>query len=441
MRTTPPPPPGAPGGPPPPPPAAPAPAAPSATPAHDPLEALAGARVLLLSADDALLGPLTLPGVAVGHLHDPSALAQAVNAEPWDIIVAGPDQASAEALNHLAEVRADRPDVGLVATINGHEPADLGTFVRTHPDELVRLPLPTEGLAPALVQTISLVRRRRGIATDSANRRADGTPPPALAPVVVVSGPSGGAGKTMVATAVAHLLSRTPDRRVILADLDAQFGKVAGALQLRPAASAYECLFDDVGRRYDRRLVAEHIGDALVTAPAGFDVLAAPPDPVHGDAVTGEDVATLVGALRRSTDVVVLDCPAGLGEKTLAALDKADHHLVVTQIDVPAIANLRSYLDTLDRLGIAPTQQAVLLNKEIPASGVTGRDVEQVLGPVAGILPFEPLVAKALNDGLPVTEALADHEFARLLHAILAPVLPGLDAPTSPRRRGLFRRS
>lgn len=452
MRTPPPPPPGAPGGPPPPPPAAP-PAPPAGAvatadgpqaPDHaDPSDTLQGARVLLLSAEDALLAPLTLPGVAVGHLADAAGLDQAVNGEPWDIIVAGPDQASAEALEHLARVRAARPDMGLVVTINGHQPADLGTFVRTHPDELVKLPLPTEGLAPTLGQTMTLVRKRRGIHADSVNRRADGTPPPTLAPVFVVSGPSGGAGKTMVATALAHLLSGRPERSVVLADLDAQFGKVAGSLQLRPTASAYECLFDDVGRRYDRRLVAEHIGDAMVEAPSGFAVLAAPPDPVHGDAITGEDVSTLVGALRRSADAVVLDCPAGLGEKTLAALDKADHHLVVTQIDVPAIANLRSYLDTLDRLGITPSSQAVVLNKEIPASGVTGRDVEQVMGPVAGILPFEPLVAKALNDGKPVTEALPGHEFTRLLTTILAPIVPGLDAtpPSGRRRGGLFRRS
>ena len=447
LRLQPPPPPGAASPPPPPPPGAgvappPPAAAPTRPTAVEQPTDLSGARVLLVAAGDELLAPLAIPGVSVAHLRDTAALQQAVDREPWDVIVAGPEHADSPALEMLAAVRAARPDMGLVVTINDHQPADLSTFVRARPDELVTLPLGDDALARAIGQALVLVRKRRGVHEDSMNRRAEGTPPPRLAPVHVVTGPSGGAGKTMMSMALAHLLSAGSDR-VVLADLDSQFGKVAGSLQLRPTASAYECLFDDSGRRYDRRLVAEHVPDALVDAPAGFGVLAAPPDPVHGDAITGEDVTTLVGALRRSCDAVVLDCPAGLGEKTLAALDRADHHIVVTQIDVPAIANLRSYLDTLERLGVEPTSQSVVLNKEIPASGVTGRDVEQVMGPVAGILPFEPLVARALNDGLPVTAALPDHEFTRLLHSILAPIVPGLDAaPSTGRRRaGLFRRS
>ena len=447
LRLQPPPPPGAASPPPPPPPGAgvappPPAAAPTRPTAVEQPADLSGARVLLVAAGDELLAPLAIPGVSVAHLRDTAALQQAVDREPWDVIVAGPEHADSPALEMLAAVRAARPDMGLVVTINDHQPADLSTFVRARPDELVTLPLGDDALARAIGQALVLVRKRRGVHEDSMNRRAEGTPPPRLAPVHVVTGPSGGAGKTMMSMALAHLLSAGSDR-VVLADLDSQFGKVAGSLQLRPTASAYECLFDDSGRRYDRRLVAEHVPDALVDAPAGFGVLAAPPDPVHGDAITGEDVTTLVGALRRSCDAVVLDCPAGLGEKTLAALDRADHHIVVTQIDVPAIANLRSYLDTLERLGVEPTSQSVVLNKEIPASGVTGRDVEQVMGPVAGILPFEPLVARALNDGLPVTAALPDHEFTRLLHSILAPIVPGLDtAPSTGRRRaGLFRRS
>ena len=447
LRLQPPPPPGAASPPPPPPPGAgvappPPAAAPTRPTAVEPSADLSGARVLLVAAGDELLAPLAIPGVSVAHLRDTAALQQAVDREPWDVIVAGPEHADSPALEMLAAVRAARPDMGLVVTINDHQPADLSTFVRARPDELVTLPLGDDALARAIGQALVLVRKRRGVHEDSMNRRAEGTPPPRLAPVHVVTGPSGGAGKTMMSMALAHLLSAGSDR-VVLADLDSQFGKVAGSLQLRPTASAYECLFDDSGRRYDRRLVAEHVPDALVDAPAGFGVLAAPPDPVHGDAISGEDVTTLVGALRRSCDAVVLDCPAGLGEKTLAALDRADHHIVVTQIDVPAIANLRSYLDTLERLGVEPTSQSVVLNKEIPASGVTGRDVEQVMGPVAGILPFEPLVARALNDGLPVTAALPDHEFTRLLHSILAPIVPGLDAaPSTGRRRaGLFRRS
>ena len=103
LRLQPPPPPGAASPPPPPPPGAgvappPPAAAPTRPTAVEPSADLSGARVLLVAAGDELLAPLAIPGVSVAHLRDTAALQQAVDREPWDVIVAGPEHADSPAL-------------------------------------------------------------------------------------------------------------------------------------------------------------------------------------------------------------------------------------------------------------------------------------------------------------------------------------------------------
>lgn len=390
---------------------------------------------------EALRDALRDAGTEVVHLGRTTALLDTVHdAGPWDAVVAGPSEESRAALERLAELRRQRPDLGLLVAVNGHEPADLDAFVRARPDLLVRVPTASDRLRDAIEEVLAAVAERRGQHADRAARATVVAPPPALARVIAVTGPTGGSGKTTVATSLAYLLAHSGGGRVVLADLDAQFGEVTTALQLHPATTIYDLLYDDSGRAYDHKVVAEHLAEGLTDTAGGFQVLPAPSDPVQADAIDAAAVGRMLPALRAQADTVVLDCSTGLDERTLAALDHTAHVVVVTQIDVPGIANLRTFLSTLDRLEVDPDDRTVVLNKEIADSGVTGRDVVAVLGPVGGVLPFDPAVTRALNSGRPVVAAEPTHPLSAKLIEALRPLLPG-PPPSAPppARRGLAR--
>jgi MinD-like ATPase involved in chromosome partitioning or flagellar assembly len=161
-------------------------------------------------------------------------------------------------------------------------------------------------------------------------------------------------------------------------------------------------------------------------------VLSAPSDPAEGDRVGPDQLTMLIGLLRARADVVVLDTPTGLGESTLAALDAADHVVAVTQVDVPGVTNLQSFLSTLDQLGIDEEHRTVVLNKELANTGLTTADIEQVLGRLGGSVPFDPGVTRALNSGLPVCAAEAGHAASKAILSTLTPLLPAMPM----RRRG-----
>lgn len=375
----------------------------------------------------------------VVHLTRPQALLQALHSAPWDLVVAGPSEETADGLRRLAQLRAARPDMGLVVAVNGTDPADLSTFVKARPDELVRVPADADALLGAVRSALRAVDQRRGEHARNVVAASRLAPPPRMAHVVAVSGPTGGSGKTMVAINLVHALARS-GRRVVLVDTDAQFGEVTSALQLRPAHTISDMLFDEGGMAYDSRTVREHVAELLTATAHGFLVAAAPADPAAADLIDGEAVSRLLAAIRTQAEVVVVDCSTGLGERTLAAFDHAERVVVVTQVDVPGIANLRTFLGVLDRLGLDDRRRTVLLNKELPDSGVTGRDVVQVIHGVAGVLPFDPIVARALNEGRPVIAADPHHPFSRTLAAVLARLLPDGDANAStPPHRRQFR--
>lgn len=345
---------------------------------------------------------------------------------PWDVVVAGPSEESRAGLRRLAELRDADPGVGLLVTVNGKEPADLEALVRARADELVRVPAAPQTLRAGLLTSLGAANARRGAAADEAVREADTKA--RLGRVYTVGGPTGGSGKTMVALSLAAMVARDPDAKVVVVDLDVQFGEVTAALQLRPTTTLYDVLFDENDEPADDTAVAEALAASLTETRSGFSVLPAPVDPVQADAVGAAEVSQLLAQLRNQADYIVVDQPTGLREIALAALDHSEHHIAVSQVDVPGVANLKNYLTMLDRLGVET--RSVILNKELTESGVSGADAVEVLGPVAATLPFAADVPRALNEGRPFWEVDPHHPIATALHGALRHLLPaGAEAP------------
>src|SRR4029453_10563969 len=92
----------------------------------------------------------------------------------------------------------------------------------------------------------------------------------------------------------------------------------------------------------------------------GLYVLAGATDPVDADAIGHTHVSAVLPLLAQNFDYVVVDTPAGLDERTLAAIDCATDLLLVSSLDVTSIRSLRKELDALDHLGIKANRQLIL---------------------------------------------------------------------------------
>jgi pilus assembly protein CpaE len=241
-----------------------------------------------------------------------------------------------------------------------------------------------------------------------------------------VSSATGGCGKTFFSTNMALFLARHTGKKVVLVDLDLQFGEVSTALRLRPNYTIYDALQrDDDGGRLQ---FGEHLPEFLVEHEGGFSILAAPKDPAEADRITPADVTRVLEILRTRADYIVVDTPAALSEIVLAAMDLSEHLFAMATVDLPSVRNLGVFLQTLDKLRIPSDNISLILNK---AERDVGLDIGQIvrLFPQGfkAILPYAREVSRSINMGMPVIASDSGSEVARKVVACLMEFLPESD--------------
>ena len=243
-----------------------------------------------------------------------------------------------------------------------------------------------------------------------------------LAKLVTIASATGGCGKTFFATNAASLFANA-GARVLLVDLDLQFGEVAAALQVQHAYSLYDGLYGTSGERLPASAMREHLDDLVHHHPLGFDVLTAPRDPVLADFVGARDAMTLLDAVLPRYDIVIADTPPSLNDVVIAALDRSDLVAVLATLDVPSLRNLTSFLDVLRRLDMDDQRVRLVLNKAERDVGVTVDQANDAFGGrFEGVLPVDRAVSRSVNLGTTV----AVHEPRAKISRALVPAINGL---------------
>jgi pilus assembly protein CpaE len=253
--------------------------------------------------------------------------------------------------------------------------------------------------------------------------------------VVTVFSPKGGTGKTVLATNLAALLATRSDRRVLLIDLDLQFGDAAIMLGLDPQRTLYDLVVSP------GELDAGKLSAYTTKYKSRLDVLAAPMRPEEAEVVTETKVLQLLDVARSAYDLVVVDTSPFFYGPMLAVLQPTDQLLLLCGLDVPTLKNVKLSLRTLELLGFPAARTDLVLNRVTPKVGLTKHDVEAALAlPVRFEVPNDPGVALAVNRGVAAALLEAGSEFTHAVSAIADAMEPvdvaaaGPSTETSKRR-------
>jgi pilus assembly protein CpaE len=246
-------------------------------------------------------------------------------------------------------------------------------------------------MPPELAADVESALQEMGV-----NVKANGfTPQPRQGKVIVVISPKGGSGKTAMSSNLAVALAQRHPGRVVAVDLDVQFGDLGTALSLTP-----EHTLAQLART--SQIDATTIKLFLTPHEQGLYVLAGANDPVDADSIGHAHVSAVLPLLAQNFDYVVVDTPAGLDERTLAAVECATDLLLVSSLDVTSIRSLRKALDALDQMGVKAARQLVL-NRADAKVGLNPSDAEEAIGmKISCSISSSRELPLALNLGIPV---------------------------------------
>jgi len=193
--------------------------------------------------------------------------------------------------------------------------------------------------------------------------------PASIKTITMVSG-KGGVGKSVIATALAgEIARRQQDKRIVLVDLDMQFGAVAPMLQLEPAANLAKLA--PIATEIGQKDINDFLTVKALEKGNNIYVLAAPDSPSELPALSPESAAEILFSLRRSSDYVLIDLPTQITDASLAAFQASDLILIICEPEILSVRASRQLLDLLENdptLGNPSAQIRMIINKKQPNS-------------------------------------------------------------------------
>ena len=248
-------------------------------------------------------------------------------------------------------------------------------------------------------------------------------------------GGKGGTGKTTLATGVAAQLARA-GKRVMLLDLDLQFGDVLMALDLDTKNSIVDLVQDRGG------ITIENINGFSVEHSTGMSVLCAPKSSEYADFVTAEHVEKIIDIMRPYYEYIIIDLPSSFNDTTITACENCEEIFLIYNNEMLSLNNAKVCYTILDQLHQREKIRIVINKAE--KSLVKSEDFEEMFQmPVFATVPADYSAALlSINKGQAITVAqpksTATKEIARMAEKIIS-IHTGIEpVKDKPEKKKLF---
>lgn len=333
------------------------------------------------------------------------------------------DPDHAKTIDLIENVAQRYPDIAMIALSHESDPEGILAPIRAGCDQFVCEPVEPDDLAAALARVMSKRFQTKGMSR-----------------CICVTGASGGAGTTSIASTLAMEIGQLTGKRSVLVDLDLQFGDLAVNFDLDPKYTLHDAatLGDDLdGPVLENILTPTHCDVSLLPRPNNIEQV---------EHITPDAIHHVIATLRSSYETVVVDVPRHINPCSFAALGQADKILVICQLLVPSIRNANRLLESLKKLGVLNERIEVIPNRCGSSGGrITVKDLEALIKrPVYACIPNDYLyVAQSIDFGRPLSSSDKKKNPVREEIRMIAKKLvdgPEEETESSDQRRGLFGR-
>ncbi len=193
--------------------------------------------------------------------------------------------------------------------------------------------------------------------------------------VITFMSAASGDGSSTLAMNVAYSMATDFQKKVVLVDMDYQFGMVAKNLDLNTQFGIKE-IFDHPDRGVDPTLVRRMIspyGDNL-------SVIAAPEELKYLPDMNPETIRGLISTLKSEFDCVVIDLPHIWSSWTAATVSASTDIVLVSQLWLRSITHAARLLGLWRNMGISDEMVKVAINRSGAKfkEGISDKDFERV---------------------------------------------------------------
>lgn len=250
----------------------------------------------------------------------------------------------------IRRVRAEAPKTSLIVLSSSADGQTILSVMRAGAKEFLNLPLSDSELGEAIV------RVRNQSSSDPEAKVEESC-------VIAVGGVSGGVGSTSIAVNLAAALATSPDRSVVLIDLDVALGDADIFLDSIP-----EYTLADITQNIDR-LDLSLLKKSLTKHESGVYLLPRPVQLQDNEMIHPEELGRVIGLLKSSFTHLVFDLSKAYSRLDEVALNAATDVLLVTQLDLPCLRNVVRLMMSFEEFENVKEKTRIVVNRSGLDSG------------------------------------------------------------------------
>jgi pilus assembly protein CpaE len=306
---------------------------------------LARKRVLVLGPALKALADQALEGARIETVQPERAEAMPALHAGLDLVLMDADAAGPELTREVIEALSGRPNGPGVLLIGAHLPAGLvRALLKLDRSDVLEAPLAAAELTKAAIAVL---------ATPGADSGAH------AARCWTVMGSVGGSGATTIAIELAALLAKKAPKpgAVALVDLNLAYGAahayLGGSCNMRLAEASGS----------PDRIDAAVLDAYAYRVDAGFDLFAAPRDPMAFDRVSSAAVLRVLEMACQGYGHVIVDMPRLRFPWSLDVLAGSDETLIISELTVPALLSAQAFANEIEADAPGARKPRLILNR------------------------------------------------------------------------------
>lgn len=237
-----------------------------------------------------------------------------------------------------------------------------------------------------------------------------------------VVAPKGGAGASVVASNLAHIIATQAGSRVVLVDMDLQFGALPLFLDMRPNDGLLQAI-DEI-----EKLDSIGLEGWMLKHESGLHLLShSHRQFVHPNDVSEHRLSMLLDLLHRSYQQVIIDLPRNIDPLFATIVERADRILLVIQPGVDHLQAARQMTHILvERLSVPNEKLLIVANRWTKGSQLDLKQLERVVGPLEVVTLHDDYkrVSESVNLGVPLSASARGAPLTRDLLALAQRISP-----------------